>query len=810
MGGTNPSFGRESVVAKLGENTLTSAGASPGPGREFVPAEEKYEIEAVIGAGGMGEVLLVQDRDLRRQVAMKVIRPESALGGGARLKFVAEAQATSQLEHPGVPPVHDIGLTPEGRVYFTMKLVRGRTLREILKDLLLGVKEAKREYTLHRLLTVLERVCEAVHFAHEKGVIHRDLKPENIMLGSFGEVHVMDWGIARRVEDEELDTSERIATSEDASPDPTMDGQIKGTLPYLSPEQTLGRSGDLDRRSDVYALGCMLYEVLTLHRAFDGKGHQVLERIRSGDCIPVQDRNSRRPVPQALAELCRRAMAVRCEDRPPTAKAFGEGLREWLDGTSERERRHSAGERLAADGEKAASRYFALREEIRGAERAVEGLSHRFRPWEDVDRKAPLLEGRQRVKDLRSGAARVLAEAMRLLDGALLQEEGNRKARSSLAEIWRVHLEEAEAMGDAGQAAYAVDMIRRFDDGRLARLVAGTGSLFLASEPSDAEVTLVRLEDRGGRLRPGEERSLGRTPVGPVELPMGSYDCVLRLRGYPDHCYPVRIARNRSWSGNARLRREGDAGEGFLLVPGGPFLFGDGRDMRVMDLPDFAIQERPVTFADYCEFLSGIGDEQGAEAAAARVPGTAADGPFVERRPDGTWNVLPIIVDGPSQERWTREFGADFALRMPVLGVSSEDAEAYCMWRTLKTRREWRLPTEEEFEKAARGVDGRKFPWGDLEDASLGKCRDSREEAAQPEPVGTFPAATSIYGMVDATGNAWQWTSSWFDETKRLRVIKSGGWRSPVANLRCAQRQGYDPTVRLAVTGFRCARGLEG
>jgi len=145
----------------------------------------------------MGEVLLVQDLEMRREVAMKVMKKNLALHDAHRLKFVAEAQATSQLEHPGIPPVHDLGLTAEAAPYLTMKLVRGTTLRDVLQNLLLRRKEFRKEYTLHRLISILERICEALHFAHEKGVLHRDLKPENVMLGDFGEVHVMDRGIAR-------------------------------------------------------------------------------------------------------------------------------------------------------------------------------------------------------------------------------------------------------------------------------------------------------------------------------------------------------------------------------------------------------------------------------------------------------------------------------------------------------------------------------------------------------------------------------------------------------------------------------------
>ena len=288
-------FGRESVLAGSRSRVV-------GGGPAFSPAKDKYTVETAIGRGGMGEILLVTDQDLRRQVAMKVLLPEAAGDEESRLHFVAEAQATSQLEHPGIPPVHDIGVTADGRLYFTMKLVRGRTLREILHDLVVRRAEVQREWTLHRLVSVLERMCETLHFAHERGVVHRDLKPENVMLGDYGEVHVMDWGLARI--GVEVDTApgaqalaeeaERVRTARTEAARHSTPGTIKGTLPYMAPEQL---SGTADRRTDVYALGLLLYEVLTLHPAFDPHAPGLLAQVASGGMPPAEDRNLRRPVP---------------------------------------------------------------------------------------------------------------------------------------------------------------------------------------------------------------------------------------------------------------------------------------------------------------------------------------------------------------------------------------------------------------------------------------------------------------------------------------------------------------------------------
>jgi serine/threonine-protein kinase len=786
-------------MMELGRHSIVEwAESAPDDGTDFTPAQEKYRVEAPIGSGGMGEVVLVTDQDLRRQVAMKLIKMDAAIGRDQRLHFIAEAQATSQLEHPGIPPVHDIGLTEEGRLYFTMKLVQGRTLREVLHDLLLKRREVHREYTLHKLISILERVCEPLHFSHEKGVIHRDLKPENIMLGDYGEVHVMDWGLAR-IDQTSSELSE-IGSVETARRDAGLDtqyGAVKGTLPYMSPEQLL--SEDLDRRSDVYALGCLLYEILTLQMAFDPKDPQLVARKQIGDVPEVRTRNPRRAVPEPLAVICEKALATIREQRYATTDELADELRRWLDGRAERERRHKEAEELTVRGKEASQRYLGLRDEIAAAQAVAEAEAKKYKPYQPVAEKRPLIEAREKVEQLRVDLALAFAEAQKLLDGALLQEPDNRSAKAELVRVWKDRLHDAERRRDKADVAYAKVMIERYADKPLVE----EGQLVLKSDPS-AEVWLSRFEEIDGVLTPVDERSLGKTPLGPVTLPSGSYMCVLKADGYRDTRYPVLIERDQTWNGEVTLKTDEEIGEGFVHVPAGPFVYGEGEKTTTKTLPDFAIAKYPVTYSEYIEFLETLDDEEAKE----RMPQTPSDGPHVERGEDGEWRVLSTEVEGPAREWSEEEYGKDFELRHPVTGISFDDAEAYCQWKTKTTGAEWRLPTEEEREKAARGVDGRRFAWGDLEDASLGKCRESREVPAQPEPVGAFPTAESVYGMGDASGGVWDWTSSWEDERRSSRVLRGGSWLYHPLTLRCAVRDARLPRERDTVVSVRCARGL--
>ncbi|MCG3132998.1 MAG: Serine/threonine-protein kinase PknD [Planctomycetes bacterium] len=788
-------------------DAATVAAPSPGAAEPLLP-EQKYRLLGRIGAGGMGEVVLVHDRDLRREVAMKLIRGNLADDEALRRRFVLEAQTTSRLEHPGIPPVHEIGITPDRRLYFTMKVVRGKTLAAVLKDLLLDSAVARREWTLQKLASVLEQVCQAVHFAHEKGVLHRDLKPENVMLGEYGEVHVMDWGIAKFAAPNGVDRPDEVpqgAHPLEVDAPMTLPGTLKGTIPYMSPEQASARP--LDRRSDVYSLGAILYEILTLQPPFSG-GLQMLARITRGDCPDVATRNPARPAPEALADLCRRAMAVAPSRRPATAREFGEELRRYLDGRAEQERRHRDAEELAARGREAMKAYMRALDAIAGAEQAAKQQEANVRPWQPVTGKSALFAAKEAVVRANRAAALAFAETTSFLDAALLAEPGSASARGAFADLWRCRLDEAERSGDAADRDFAVTMVRRYDDGRLAAYLAGDGSIEIETDPPGAEVVLARYEDRNGILVPGAERSMGRTPLCRTELPMGSYLAFLRHPRFPEVRYPVHISRSRAWQGRVKLRTREEVGEGFVCVPGGPFVCGEGRDTRVLELPDFAIARTPVTFADWAEFLVATERESGAEAASKLVPQARGDLPFLVRGTDGTWRPGATVVVGEARERCLAQHGEGFEMRVPVTGVSWADAVAYCEWRSRTTGRPWRLPTEQEYEKAARGVDGRRFPWGELEDASLGKCHDSRAWNAQPEPVGCFPAATSVYGMEDAAGNVWQWTDSWSDGHASTRILRGGSWLVPVAFLRCASRFDLDPTSRLPNFGFRPARSL--
>ncbi|MHC4410794.1 MAG: serine/threonine-protein kinase, partial [Planctomycetota bacterium] len=563
---------------KLGRRSIVEwAESAPDAGAaDFTPALEKFAVETAIGRGGMGEVFLVNDQDLKRQVAMKILRSDTGVGREQRLHFVAEAQATSQLEHPGIPPVHDIGLTADGRPYFTMKLVRGRTLREVLHDLVLKRREVQREYNLHRLVTILERIAEALQFAHERGVIHRDIKPENIMLGDYGEVHLMDWGLARI----ETDSAEyeQVETARTESGLETQHGALKGTLPYMSPEQASGEP--IDGRTDLYALGCLLYEALTLHPAFDPRDKKLFLKVQSADFPDVATRNPRRPVPAALVDVCQKAMARDPNDRYPSVADMREAMRAWLDGRAERERRHEEAEALAVQGKDAAARYERLKTEIGEAEAAAKAEAAKYKPYQPVSEKRSMIEARRRFDTLQTEVALAFAETTHFLNAALTQEADNPTARAALSDLWQQRLAEAERRTDAADTAHAMAMAERYAD----QPIPSDGSLSLTSEPGGAEVLLYRYEEVDGVLTPQHEQHLGRTPIGPVPLAMGSYLCVLRKEGLPDTRYPIQVTRGHAWGGEVNLRTAEEIGEGFVFVPGGPFTYGEDRDTETKEL----------------------------------------------------------------------------------------------------------------------------------------------------------------------------------------------------------------------------------
>src|SRR5579884_1793009 len=224
-----------------------------------------------IGVGGMGEVYRCGDDALRRDLALKVLRADLHADADAEQRFLREARLTGSLQHPGVVPVHHLGRLADGRPCYTMKLVRGRTLADLLRE------EPDGPERLPRLLAIVEKVCQAVAFAHSKGVIHRDLKPSNVMVGEFGEVQVMDWGLAKELSHAESGVPPNEATEEvetegraEEAAGLSRAGAALGTPAYMSPEQAAGDWDIVDERADVFALGAILCEMLTGRPPYPG------------------------------------------------------------------------------------------------------------------------------------------------------------------------------------------------------------------------------------------------------------------------------------------------------------------------------------------------------------------------------------------------------------------------------------------------------------------------------------------------------------------------------------------------------------
>ncbi|MGE3851349.1 MAG: protein kinase, partial [Planctomycetota bacterium] len=328
----------------------------------------RFDVLHEIGRGGMGVVAAAEDRALRRQVAIKTLRQQPAATRDlATVRFIDEAQITGQLQHPNIVPVYELGVNKQGAPFMVMRHIAGRTLRMEIDDAHEGAAaHGDDTAALHRLRALLDaflKACDAVAYAHSRGVIHRDLKPDNVMVGEYGEVLVVDWGLARPIGStapdaptprdarrsrtpsdtrdarrgpttRSFDSGSRVSTDRHESGiELTQDGAISGTLPYMPPEQAVGRVSQLDEGADIYALGAILYHILAGRPPFSGKADErMLSDVIEARFEPPSVAAPHAQIPRELEAVVLKAMARRRKDRYATVGDLQDDVRNWFAG----------------------------------------------------------------------------------------------------------------------------------------------------------------------------------------------------------------------------------------------------------------------------------------------------------------------------------------------------------------------------------------------------------------------------------------------------------------------------------------------
>ena len=816
--------------ASAGEATRATGSELALPGR--------YQDLGLLASGAFGDVRRVRDALFDRVVAMKILRAEHADDLRVRRRFLAEARITAQLQHPGIIAVHDQGELSNGRLWFTMKEVRGKTVRDVITELHAaagpqGFVTTRSGWSFRRVVDAFARIAQAIAYAHGQGVVHRDLKPSNLMVGELGEVLVMDWGLGRRLveadADDELDDRYPARAH---SPELTRHGEILGTPAYMPPEQASGDRAAHGQWSDVYALGAVLYHLLVGRPPYHGLAPAgMLDHIRASPPVPVLEAaRGGPPVPAELALVCERAMHRDIGARTAGAGPLAQEVLAWLDGAERRERALAS---LAA-AHPLWSRMTGLRSQaaqVRGEARSLLGA---LQPFDAVDRKRPGWELEDLAAELARAATLCETELLQVTHGALTVDPDLPEAHALLADHYRERLVEAELGHRSEEVARCEALLRAHDRGRHAAFLRGDAALTLVTDPPGAEVVLYRYVMRDRRLVPELVRVLGTTPLHAVALSHGSY--LLRIRA-PDRAevrYPVLLERDQHWDGCApgqsrpypivlpHVHALGP--DDVWVAPGWCWIGGDvdaceSLPRRRIWVDAFIMRRHPVTNREYLAFLDDLvarGDENAALAAAPRSHLGLVEGAEVrlafDRDAAGRF-VLPEVVSGPP---WQPDW--------PVVQVDWHGAMAYSRWLAGQTGHGWRLPDELEREKAARGVDGRVFPWGDHGDTTFARVLASDTGEPGRAPVDGFPLDESPYGVRGLAGNTRDWCINvWKHEGPRVegerlvvdaaapddadfRSIRGGSWNSTLPYSRCAARFAGRPGACWLVTGLRLAR----
>jgi serine/threonine-protein kinase len=728
----------------------------------------RFEVLAEIGRGGMGVVYRAMDQDLKREVALKVLSVELSEDARELERFRREATLASKLRHPRIVGVYSFGEV-EGRPFYTMPIVEGRSLKEVLQQE--GPLPPKRAARL------LEQIARAIDSAHQQRVVHRDLKPANILLDPDGGPLILDFGLAKDL---------------GHGPDLTRSGEVLGTPCYMSPEQARGEVTHADHRVDVYALGAVLYELLTGRPPYEGlTANEVLHKILTVD--PTPPHKHRPDLPYELETICLKALMREPFFRYQTAEAVADDLARFVEDKPVLAKRPGPGAALVrfVRAHRAATAMLGvlILTVVLGVYLVRRNLARIAAAETAENAQKTLAVAREAERhDNTEEATRGFHEAYVLAAAAYSDFPGSERVRSAFLAAARARADFAEKRENWPLAEELRHLIARVtkepEDERRLRHARGEAVVNVVGLREGESLDFFRWDRTVGAVD-----STQRTQATPdktlASLRAGSYVAIYRVKGRAEEAHPrYLVALGRGQEHVLPIADPGEAPPGMVFVPGASYVMGDAQGdadeaPRLVRAGPVWVDRTEVTIGAYREFVDYVA-RKGHEACG---PGCAGD----DHRPPG----FPERPGDASAES------------RPVTSVSWFDARAYAHWRGK------RLPTEAEWELAAGGVDQRPYPWGDVWDAA--RANFQRDDIC---PVLDYPDDASPYGVIGLAGNADEWCE---DEQPARgtfevgRVVRGGAWYyEPEKGGRIQDRTFALPEHRFRDTGFRCVVDVAG